>query len=399
MAEHIPFVTGAESLKLAVAHYSDSEFVRIQLEKVEALTAHHSMKLWLDPGIDGLDNLEQRRPRPKRINPPQNARTNAWYDFMQKFRGFNQIGAATFWIKPDSTVVDQFVMELLDFCIKFKPVWLTIPQLPIASDSSRNKINITLAKATAKWKSKRNFSGRLILPLIFTHQDQLNGKTERNPKVTQAGRCYHEAQADGFWVVDSSLTDDNGSKTLRNTRFPGIVCLHTELNEEISSQIKIAGPYWGLNLVLWARGLVDYPMVGMGNSYQYFLAGGIARSPAPCLAVASLRRLVGVGLGPWLDQSMKILGVTHPAYVELANMRKHLGLLSGPITSRTQVAKFYKNWFDLIASKPRTGRSLALFQDLSAAYALGKSLPDFEKGEKTARRPESVVEPFMLNCL
>ena len=104
-------------------------------------------------------------------------------------------------------------------------------------------------------------------------------------------------------------------------------------------------------------------------------------------------------LSQWLDDSMKILGASHPDYMELAKMRKQIEILSGPDTSRIQVAKFYKNWYDLIATKPRAGRSIALFQDLSAAYALGKSLPDFDKSEDTARKPESVVEPLMLNCL
>ena len=54
--------------------------------------------------------------------------------------------------------------------------------------------------------------------------------------------------------------------------------------------------------------------------------------------------------------------------------------------------------FNLIAAAPKAGRSMVLFQDLSAAYALGKSLPDIEE-EGTARRPESVVEPLMLSCL
>ena len=36
---------------------------------------------------------------------------------------------------------------------------------------------------------------------------------------------------------------------------------------------------------------------------------------------------------------------------------------------------------------------MALFQDLSAAYALGKSLPDLPD-EGTARRPEAVAEPL-----
>ena len=393
MADHIPFITSQDALKLTAKHYADADFARVSLERADAFATGlpQPIKLWLDPSIDGLHDLESRQSRDER--------PNLWFEFMQQFAGFNEIGEGLFWVKPDSKLVEEFVMSLLDACNKYKPAWLTIPQLPMVNDSSRNKINLAFAKATGKWKSKRSFSGRLILPLVFTHQDQLNGKTERNPKVKHASRCYHEAQADGFWVVDQSLTDDSGSKTLRRPRFPGIVDLHTELNAEIPSRIRIAGPYWGLNLVLWARGLVDYPAIGVGTSYQYFLAGGFANTPATCVAITSLRRRVGVGrLIHWLDKATKILGSNHAVSVELIQIRKQINLLSASDVAREQVAKFYKLWFELIASKPQAGRSMALFQDLAAAYALGRSLPEFED-EGTARRPESVVEPFMLNCL
>jgi hypothetical protein len=175
--------------------------------------------------------------------------------------------------------------------------------------------------------------------------------------------------------------------------------LHQELNDEISSKIKIAGPYWGMNLLLWARGLVDYPAIGVGNAYQYFLAGGHMNAPSTCLAISPLRRRVVVAsLGTWLNEATKILGQNHPAYVELAQMRNQIGWISLADRAREQVAKFYKAWFALLSTTPRDGRPLALFQDLSGAFALGRSLPEFVD-EGTARRPESVVEPLMLNCI
>ena len=67
----------------------------------------------------------------------------------------------------------------------------------------------------------RGFAGRLILPLIVTHQKQLNKKTDRNPKVQQAEKCYHDAQADGFWIVDQSLIDDSGSRHYTASGFLG----------------------------------------------------------------------------------------------------------------------------------------------------------------------------------
>ncbi len=392
MADHIPFITGQDACKLVRKHYPDSEYARVQLDRAGSLVGQlpRSTKLWLDPAVDGLDDLDSRRSTA--------ARTNNWFEFIKNIPGFDQVGNPGFHARPDIKVVKQFVTKLLDLCVQYKPAWITVPQLPKVGDAKRNSINRMLAKATGEWKSTHNFSGRFILPLIFTHQEQVNLKTQRNPQVNQAGRCYHESQADGFWVVEKTLDDESGSKTLRNTRVPALVSLHQELNDTISSKIKIAGPYWGMNLLLWARDLVDYPAIGVGNAYQYFLAGGHAKSPAIHLAISPLRRRVGVArLDTWLNSALNTLGQAHPAHRELQAMQQQLTLLSQE-HARNQVARFYKLWFELLAATPRPGRSLALFQDLSSAFALGRSLPELPD-EGTARRPESVVEPLMLNCL
>jgi hypothetical protein len=373
--------------------YDDAQTARISLELAEKVTPPPSLELWVDPGVDGFDDITKRRSGPDK--------RNSWYEFMKDIPCFTKIAESSFLERPDAKTANEFVKGLLDLCVnKHKPAWITVPQLPIVDDSSRNRINRALAQATGEWKSSRRSKVRLILPLVFTHQNQINGKTQRNPKVAQAGRCYDEAQADGFWAVDASLTDESGSRTLRNTRFPAIIALHQELNERISSKIRIAGPYWGLNLVLWARGLVDYPAIGIGGSYQYYLPGGHFEQASSRVAISPLRRRVGVAqLGSWLVKSPGTLGSSHPAYDDLNRINEQLDLLNAQDTARKQVARSYKVWLDRIESTPPAGRSLALFQDLSAAYALGRSLDSFASSEGTARRPESVVEPLMLNCL
>ena len=395
MADHIPFITGEDSGNLVKKVYPDADIVRVPLDRaarfLQFLPA--SSKAWLDPCVDGMDDLETRRSQPNK--------RNTWFDFMTAFAHFEKIGTASYHAKLVASEVDAFVEAVMDKCADHRPAWITVPQIPLVTNSERNKINRAMAAATGKWKRSSGFPGRLILPLVFTHQDQINGKTARNPKVQQAERCYHEAQADGFWVVDKSLTDDNGSSTLRNKRFPGIIHLHAELNERISTKIRIAGPYWGLNLVLWARGLVDHPAIGIGSGYQYLLAGHPhGRQPSTKLALQSLRRRVGIGpqLKTWLDLAIAKLAPSHPARAEFSLIRKNYTVLSEPELAREQVAKFYKQWFDIIAAAPKAGRSMALFQDLSAAYTLGKSLRDLVD-EGTARRPEAVAEPLMLSCL
>ena len=313
MAEQIPFITSDDTARITRRLYADSEMVRLPLDRVSSLLTllRPAFRIWLDPCVDGMDDLDSRRDRP-------------WFVFMKAFPKFEDIAKPTFQGKPIASEVQAFVDAVLDQCASYRPTWITVPQMPLVTNSDRNKINRALAVATGKWKSAKGFSGKLILPVIFTHQEQVNRKTARNPKVQQAERCYHESQADGFWVVERSLVDESGSATLRNKRLPGIVAFHQELNERIASRIRIAGPYWGLNLVLWSKGLVDYPAIGIGSGYQYFLAGGYAMQPSVKIVLPSLRRRVGVSvqLRSWLDAAIAKLGATHPAYAEFSEMKK-----------------------------------------------------------------------------
>ena len=391
MADHIPFITGPDVGGLVKRVYPDCEVARIPLGRAQQLRRFvpAGAKLWLDPCVDGMHDLESRRSTKKR--------PNAWFDFMSGFPKLEKVGSSPYDAKKGE--VREFVEAVMDKCAEHSPAWITVPQLPLVEGSCRNRINRELAKATGEWKNNRRFVGRLILPLVLTHQRQIRGRTERRPKLAQAERCYQEAEAEGLWVVESSLDDEKGSSTLRK-RLSSVIALHEELNDRIPSGIRIAGPYWGLNLVLWARNLVDYPAIGIGTGYRYLLAGGPAHQASAKLALASLRRRGGVGeqLDGWLDSVIRRLDPSHPARAEFRGIRKSGAALRDKARAREQVAKFYKEWFDAVAAVPKAGRSLALFQDLSAAFAFGKSLPDLPE-EGPARKPEAVAEPLMLNCL
>jgi hypothetical protein len=389
MADYIPFISGNEGATLARGLFPDAPLVRRCLDRTDPSRVHVSSPntvLWMDPVVDGMDDVETRK-------------NNSWFAFMSTFPHFESLCDPRAHEKPSVPNVNAFVSAVLDKCNEQSPAWITVPQLPFTDASERNKINRALAAATGRWKSQSGFSGRFILPLVIMNQVQVNGKTARNPKIDQAVRCYTDASADGFWIVDKSLSDDNGSPTLRSKRFPGVIGFHEEINAQISSRIRIAGPYWGLNLVLWARGLVDHPAIGIGSGYQHFLSGGHARTPSVKLAIPSLRRRAGIAqLKKWLDSAIPRLDKAHAAYAELTEIRSNITILTSHDNARRQVATFYKSWYDEIAAAPAAGRSAALFADLTTAYALGKSLPDFPD-EQTARRPESVAESLMLNCL
>lgn len=394
MADHIPIITGDEVGNLIKKVYGDSAVVRIPLDRGTRFKplVPHTSKLWVDPSFDGCDDIDARRSKPDD--------RNAWFEFMSALPHFEKLAQSAFLARPSQSEVNAIVRELLNQCAAHKPTWITVPQMPITDGSDRNKVNRALAKSAGKWKSSSGFSGRLILPLVFMHQKQLNKKTDRNPKVQQAEKCYHDAQADGIWVVDQSLIDDCGSATLRSKRFPGLIALHEELNDRIPTKTRMGGPYWGLNLVLWAKGLIEFPLIGVGSGYNFFLSGGKSRTASARIVIPALRRRVKVtpNLATWFDKAIAKLATSHPAHSEFLNLRKNLTVLADPSRSREQVATFYKQWFDGIANGPAAGRSMAMFQDLSAAYALGKSLPPFDD-EGTARRPEAVAEPLMLSCL
>ncbi len=399
MADHIPFVYSKTGAKLAQKFYSDSAYVRVPLHSYHTLKTllSESQHIWIDPEIDGIHNHELAPP--SSTNNPTNEYTNKWLEYTSQVQNFNAVRQNL--KKPTSSAVEIFIFDILDRCNAFSPECISVPQLPVTNNSDRNKINKCMAIATGLWKSSRSYTGKLIFPLILTNQSQSNLKSSRNPKIHEAVKNYTDSAATGLWVVDSSLDDDTGSKTLQDTRFPSIIHLHEELNAKINSTLRIAGPYWGLNLVLWARGLTDYPAVGVGSTYKYFIPGvNFPHSAAAKIPISPLRCHVPVTpqLWQWIEEAINNLGKSSPHSHKLDALLKNKVVLNDPERARSEVARFYKFWFDIIQKHPKEGRSIALFHDFSEAYTIGKILPNLPNGSVT-RKASSIVEPFMLHCL
>lgn len=408
MAAHIPFVNTQDDCHLLKKYYMDSDILRVSLEKIETIKSQlpRDLPLWVDPGIDSchyhLKNKETSLP-----------------EYIKHFSKYEIFTSRSIIANPTFGQLKVFVTDVLNRCFKLKPAWITIPQLPLVEDNSRNKINTALAKATYEWKLMTQFRGKLILPLIFTHQRQLIGKTKWRPRMDTALKQYHKGGGDGVWVVDSSLSDQMGTETFRS-RFSALIDLHKYVRSCWPKGTRvIAGPYWGMNLVLWARGLCEYPAVGLGSAYTYYIPGGRLQKGKTRLAIPPLRRwaVASPELRNWLDRCLKILNPEDIAYIELSKLKtKYDSLLPTAYidlselkmkfdsllnrsAARDQVAKFYKNWFNKIEATPAVGRSLALYQDLSSAYVIGKQLPTMPQSGSAARRPERVAESFMLSCL
>jgi len=392
MASHVPFVHTIEDCRQLRAHYLDSKVIRVSLEAAKTVAPHlpgkDSVGRWLDAGFDGY---------PVAVH----GKKGAIPSYIRTFDPDNVMGNAELRRRPQIDVVRPVIDRALSACMKLAASWLTVPQLPVADDGSRNQLNCTLAQATHDWKSRREFRGLLVLPLIFTAKDQLKGRTQWRLKLRAARRCYDEATANVVWVVDSKLDDQEGRETFRK-RFDALIRFHQDLKEELPPKTTVvAGPYWGMNLVLWARGLCDYPAVSLGSGYRYYLAGGFRRAGSTRVALPPLRRCAIADrlLRDWLAETLQHLDPEDRAFKEFNALNSRFSLLTERDTARDQVAGFYKRWFDKIASAPAAGRALALYQDLSSAYVLGKYLPSLPKSGRATLKPEKVAQDLMLSFL
>jgi hypothetical protein len=392
MAEHIPFVYNIKESAVLRKKYSDSVAVRLSLDTLGKVQAHlpSGPLRWLDPAIDGIDRWD----RPQSVS-------DAYKLHISSFSEHDRITDSAFQRAPTKDHVRAFADSVLDRCVdSFQPDWLSVPQLPLAPGSGRNKINRFLAVAASEWRTSRKFSGKFILPAIVTHIKQIKNKTERRKRIELIKRCYELSGAEGYWIVDSSLKDQEGAQPLENVRFPALIDFHQELNKAIvNASISVAGPYWGLNLILWVRGLVRFPAVSLGKSYQYHLPGGKLPPGSERVALPPLKRwaVASNHLESWLLDTLKRVPKTDPAHAEFVEITQNFSHLM--TDSREQVATFYKHWFDRLAATPEPGRALALFQDFSSAYVLGKSLRDLPRTEGSGRKPARVAKQFMVNCL
>jgi hypothetical protein len=187
----------------------------------------------------------------------------------------------------------------------------------------------------------------------------------------------------------------------RNQRFPGIIEFFRELKAAAHLETVVAGPYWGLGLVLWARGLVTHFGVGLGSAYRYHIPGGMAHGPKTRIAPECLRRWVSstADLQEWLVKSAAKLPNGSVEQQELRTLAAQYPALLDPRISKRQVAKSHRNWSQKIAAVAISGRAVAIFQDLSSAFVTGKALDNLPDEDGPGRRPELVAEQLMLNCL
>ena len=155
MAKHIPFVYRKLDSQLANKVFGDSEVVRMPLQAGE--TVRRSLpkrsKVWVDAAVD-----RYHRPDAADVD------TAKGMEAFTQITGGDKLGQLSFQETPEIEIVDRFVAGVLEKCCELDADWVSVPQLPVVGNSSRNKINKALASATAKWKAEARFKGALILP-------------------------------------------------------------------------------------------------------------------------------------------------------------------------------------------------------------------------------------------
>jgi hypothetical protein len=392
MSCYIPFLNTNDGIEILKEFYSDAVAVRVTLDKLPNLykTLPKGQALWIDPAFEGFHHADSDR-------------DVKWCEFIKNFEGWERFNDENFLSKPENKVVDKFVGQLLDATLHFKPRRLTIPQFPVGKSESRAKINRMLAESAGKWRIAKSFGGMLVLPLVITHRSQIKLAADKNKRIDHVRRCLSKVPFEAVWVVDSSLQDQHGTQNFEKERFPEIITLFESLRDAIGPDKHLcAGPHWGIQIVLWARGMINEPAIGPGTAFGYHVAGGKPYMPGDVrICLTPLRRWAvwSNELHTWLQETLSRTKQNASAHQAFSDLAKSWQSLADKKQARRQVARAYKTWFDLISSQPLSGRALALYQYLSSAYVLGKTLTDLPKDEGSAKRPERVAQQLMLNCL
>lgn len=244
------------------------------------------------------------------------------------------------------------------------------------------------------------------MPVILRGNKDYDNKTFMDRIADRVRQNLDLSEAEGLWIVDRGLSDFSVTKS-SHAKFDKLIRLHEKLGD-VSDNLKllIGGPYWALNLVLWARGLIHHPAIAMGGTYQYPVTAlgkrkKSATKPQERISIPPLRRLVvreRDTLARWLDTAASKFAPDDSARKEFTNVRHSLDILEKD-TAKRQIARFYASWVASIESVPSAGRALALYQDLSAAYVVGKSLPRLPTERGYNGFPYAVAEALMLVCL
>jgi hypothetical protein len=392
----ISLLRSKTDITLTKQFYSDAFGGRVSLMTAfKNEPAHYkgiSNNLWIDLSLDFLPNLLQK----EGSNEDANKREKKF--FSEKCKGDILFARNEISKKGNEAKLKDVITGLVGIASEYKPQILGLPQYPYDASKGTSKANRAITNIVRSLPRKCP----LVVPVIIQNRSWTRYKKSRNEIVKEIEATCSLLKPEYLWIVDASLNDDEGSGTLAKERLPNLVTLHKEIREVSKGTSIIAGPYWGMNLVLWARGLADFIAITPGGSSQYYPECSVVkRSPSISrVALPPLRRLVKKSpeLKDWIKDVLRLDLPSREVVEQFHKLEKELGKLDGDIAKK-QVADFYSSWLRSICTLPAQGRAFGLYQDLSMAYALGSILPKL-LGEKSAGANAShVAEALMLNVL
>ena len=421
MSSAIPFLrTKFESENVGEFH-AEAQLFRVTPETPASgfLSSVGKSRVWLDPGFDGIHRHSEEQATAASKKPDLSVKEgrkwdSEWARRMTSAGDWTKFTSAEFLARPDKGFVTEFVSRLLSSAAGY--AWCTVPQLPVCEDSSANKTNRYLASAARQWSESYGRGVKLVLPIIWMKQNQYLTKSRSSSTggrgwgtvVTAAEKCFKLSGAAGYWSVDATLADQAGTGTFRK-RLPALVEAYQALSERLQpSELSVAGPYWGLNLALWGRGIVTAPAVGVGGGYRYHLSGGLAfNTPKARVACPFLRRWVPAtpGLLDWIERVTKEVNPVEAGQLLTFQRDVERSIAKSPQGSgaaKSSLARFYSGWVRKLDSVDRAGRATLLFQQFASAYALGKSMPQLPregKGGEDPVKPSIVAQQMMLISL
>jgi hypothetical protein len=383
MEQPVLFVGAKADVELMKALHDKPGMVRVALfQAKELVPLLGRAPLWIDPGFDSF---------------PNPSADTEWGAFFRETAAWKALSDHAFIKKPVASAVRELLLPVLEKALALSPAWLSIPQLRIGEGSDHNRLNRMLAEETGAILRAGGFRGKAILPIVLSFERHSKTKAARSQSGVAAN--LGAAGADGAWLVDSGLEDESGTPGAER-RFKGLVEMHDEI-DALDPSIMIAGPYWAFGLVLWARGLATHCATALGAGYHYHPPGvAVRRDPLARLAVRSLRKRMRAPdeLRDWLGRCLKGLDEEDDRRPELEDLRRKFSHLVQD-GGRRQVATVWRDWFAEVAELSPPSRPIALYQEFSRAFLLGKSLPPVPSESGSARKPYQPAQQLMLHCV
>jgi hypothetical protein len=110
--------------------------------------------------------------------------------------------------------------------------------------------------------------------------------------------------------------------------------------------------------------------------------------------------VANVELQKWIDRREKEAIPGSATHKELLDLKKLFPqVLHDREVGRSQIAVYYWAWLKRIDNTAAPGRALALYQELSSAYVIGKGIDEKLPQAEDVTNPAKIAQHLMMSCL